>query len=162
MSNKNNIFKTQTAWQKNSYFNKKTYEEKYRESIENNEQFWAKEGKRIDWIKPYSKIKKVKYSDKEVYINWYYDGKLNASVNCIDRHLQDKGDKIAIIWESDDPNISKKITYKELHTNVCKTANGLKKILTEDGSAALSGFGCAKGSNEEAYLFQKFIQAINL
>ena len=133
MSNKNNIFKTQTAWQKNSYFNKKTYEEKYRESIENNEQFWAKEGKRIDWIKPYSKIKKVKYSDKEVYINWYYDGKLNASVNCIDRHLQDKGDKIAIIWESDDPNISKKITYKELHTNVCKTANGLKKIGVKKG-----------------------------
>ena len=133
MSNKNNIFKTQTAWQKNSYFNKKTYEEKYRESIENNEQFWAKEGKRIDWIKPYSKIKKVKYSDKEVYINWYYDGKLNASVNCIDRHLRDKGDKIAIIWESDDPNISKKITYKELHTNVCKAANGLKKIGVKKG-----------------------------
>ncbi len=133
MSNNNNIFKTRSEWEKNSYFNKKTYEEKYRESIDYNEQFWAKEGKRIDWIKPYSKIKKVKYSDKEVDINWYYDGKLNASANCIDRHLKDKSDKVAIIWESDDPSISKKITYKELHKNVCKAANGLKKIGVKKG-----------------------------
>ena len=73
--------------------------------IKNNEEFWKKEGKRIDWIKPYKKIKDVKYSKTDVKIKWFYDGTLNASANCIDRHLSDKKNKTAIIWVGDDPDV---------------------------------------------------------
>ena len=83
----NLVFKVSEKWSKQSYVNKTQYDKKYKQSIKNNEDFWKKEGKRIDWIKPYSKIKDVKYSKKEVSIKWYYDGTLNASANCIDRHL---------------------------------------------------------------------------
>ena len=76
--------------------------------------FGKKEGKRITWIKPYKKIKDVKYSKEEVRIKWYEDGTLNASANCIDRHLKDKKDKTAIIWVGDDPSDTQKITYKQL------------------------------------------------
>ena len=95
-------------------------------SLKENEKFWFKEGKRISWIKKYTKIKDVKYSKDEVKIKWYYDGTLNASVNCIDRHLKKNAKKTAIIWVGDDPADTKKISYKELHQNVCKAANGLK------------------------------------
>ena len=106
------IFKIKNEWVKEAYVNSEEYGKKYKESINENEFFWAKEGKRIDWIRQYTKIKDVKFSNKEVKIKWFYDGTLNASSNCIDRHLDSKGDKVAIIWEADDPNISKKITYK--------------------------------------------------
>ena len=89
----------------------------------------GKEGKRITWMKKYTKIKDVKYSKDEVKIKWYYDGTLNASANCIDRHLKKNPSKTAIIWVGDDPADTKKISYKELHQNVCKAANGLKLSL---------------------------------
>ncbi len=88
--------------------NKSLYEKKYKESIRNNNEFWAKEGRRITWIKPYSKIKDVTYSKTEVNIKWYYDGTLNASANCIDRHLKKNKDKTAIIWVGDDPKVNRK------------------------------------------------------
>ncbi|HIF02667.1 MAG TPA: acetyl-coenzyme A synthetase, partial [Nitrospinaceae bacterium] len=91
------IFKTKPEWVKNALVNKSKYQKKYSDSIKNNNQFWKKEGKRITWIKPYSKIKDVKYSKDNVKIKWYEDGTLNASANCIDRHLKDKKDKTAII-----------------------------------------------------------------
>ena len=127
------IFKIKNEWVKEAYVNSEEYEKKYKESINENEFFWDKEGKRIDWIRQYTKIKDVKFSNKDVKIKWFYDGTLNASVNCIDRHLDSNGDKVAIIWEGDDPSISKKITYKELHNNVCRAANGLKKIGVKKG-----------------------------
>ena len=129
----NTVFKVPQAWEKQAYVNKARYEKKYKISIKDNENFWAKEGKRLNWIKPYSKIKDVKYSKKEVSIKWYYDGTLNASANCIDRHLEKKGNKTAIIWVGDDPGDAKKISYKELHRNVCKAANGLKSIGIQKG-----------------------------
>ena len=88
------IFKVPKKWSNNAYINKKQYEKKYKLSIKDNESFWKKEGKRIDWIKPYTKIKDVKYSKTDVKIKWYYDGTLNASANCIDRHLKDKKIKL--------------------------------------------------------------------
>ena len=97
------IFKVPKKWANNAYVNKNLYEKKYKSSIKDNEGFWRKEGKRIDWIKPYSKIKDVKYSNTDVKIKWFYDGTLNASANCIDRHLEDKKNKTAIIWVGDDP-----------------------------------------------------------
>ena len=96
-SEKEPIIKTSKIWSKQAYVNKKTYEKKYNTSIKENEKFWKKEGKRITWIKPYTKIKDVKYSKTDVKIKWFYDGTLNASINCIDRHLKKKKNKTAII-----------------------------------------------------------------
>ena len=127
------IFKVPKKWANNAYVDKAKYEKKYKLSIKDNEGFWAKEGKRIDWIKPYKKIKDVKYSKTDVKIKWFYDGTLNASANCVDRHLENKKNKTAIIWVGDDPKVSKQISYKELHKNVCKTANGLKNLGIKKG-----------------------------
>ncbi len=127
------VFKVPKKWSKSAYIDKNQYEKKYKLSIKDNEGFWRKEGKRIDWIKPYKKIKDVKYSKTDVRIKWFYDGTLNASANCIDRHLRDKKNKTAIIWVGDNPEDSKQISYKELHRNVCKAANGLKDIGVKKG-----------------------------
>ena len=127
------VFKVPKKWSKSAYIDKNQYEKKYKLSIKDNEGFWGKEGKRIDWIKPYKKIKDVKYSKTDVRIKWFYDGTLNASANCIDRHLRDKKNKTAIIWVGDNPEDSKQISYKELHRNVCKAANGLKDIGVKKG-----------------------------
>jgi len=127
------IFKVAKKWSNKAYVNKTQYEKKYNLSIKDNEKFWKKEGKRIDWIKPYKKIKDVKYSKTDVKIRWYYDGTLNASANCIDRHLENKKNKTAIIWVGDDPKDCKQISYKELHENVCKAANGLKELGIKKG-----------------------------
>ena len=129
----NKIFKVSDEWSKIGHVNKKGYEEKYNASIKDNDAFWAAEGKRIDWIKPYTKIKDVVYSKAKTEIKWFYDGTLNASYNCIDRHLAKKGNQTAIIFEGDDPSVSKKITYQELSDEVCKLANGLKKIGIKKG-----------------------------
>ncbi len=127
------IFKVPKKWSNNAYVDKNAYEKKYKLSLKDNDGFWNKEGKRIDWIKPYKKIKDVKYSKTDVKIKWYYDGTLNASANCIDRHLKNKKNKTAIIWVGDNPKESKQISYKELHKNVCKTANGLKELGIKKG-----------------------------
>ncbi len=127
------IIKTKPEWIKSSLTNKAQYLKKYKDSIKNNNAFWKKEGKRITWIKPYKKIKDVKYSKDDVRIKWFEDGTLNASANCIDRHLKDKKDKTAIIWVGDDPKDSQKISYKQLHQKVSKAANGLKKLGIKKG-----------------------------
>tara|TARA_B100001564_G_scaffold328579_1_gene312424 strand:+ start:346 stop:2469 length:2124 start_codon:yes stop_codon:yes gene_type:complete len=132
-SDGNTIVKVSDNWANQAYVNESKYKKKYKLSIKENEKFWAKEGKRISWIKKYTKIKDVKYSKEEVRIKWYYDGTLNASANCIDRHLKKNAKKTAIIWVGDDPADSKKISYKELHQNVCKVANGLKSIGVQKG-----------------------------
>ena len=127
------LFKVPADWAKNSYVNKEQYEAKYKESITDNENFWAKEGKRIHWFKPYSKIKDVIYSTKKVSIKWFYDGTTNVSYNCIDRHLPKRAKQTAIIFEGDDPKESKNISYQELSDEVCKLANGLKEIGIKKG-----------------------------
>jgi len=129
----NEIIKVTPEWEKRSIVNKEKYFQMYENSIINNENFWNKHGKRLDWIQQYTKIKDVKYSSKDVSIKWFYDGTLNASYNCIDRHAKKTPDKIAIIWEGDDPLVSKNITYQELLENVSKTANVLKKIGVKKG-----------------------------
>ena len=116
-----------------AHLTKDKYEEAYKFALDNPEAFWEKEGKRINWIKPYTMVKDVTWSNNDVNIKWFYDGTLNASYNCIDRHLLDKSDQIAIIWEGDDPNESKKITYKELHQKVSKFANMMKHFGVQKG-----------------------------
>ena len=102
------------------------YQKAYAESLSDPDAFWAEHGKRIDWIQPYTKISDVSYDKPDVHIKWYEDGTLNASANCLDRHLETRGDKTAILWEGDDPADAKHITFKELHAQVCRFANALK------------------------------------
>ena len=99
-----------------------------------------KRGKKNNLDKPYKKIKDVKFSSKDVKIKWFQDGTLNASANCIDRHLKDKKDKTAIIWVGDDPKDSQKISYKQLHQKVSKAANGLKKLGIQKGRSSYNLF----------------------
>ena len=109
-----------------AWVDEQKYESMYRNSVEDNEGFWAEQGRRIDWIKPFSKVKDISFDRDDLHIRWYEDGSLNVSANCIDRHLADKADQIAIIWEGDDPATDRKITYAELHESVCRFANVLK------------------------------------
>ena len=102
------------------------YQTMYAESLADNDAFWAKHGKRIDWIKPYTEISEVSYDAADLHIRWFSDGTLNAAANCLDRHLEERGDQTAIIWEGDDTADSRHITYAELHAEVCRFANVLK------------------------------------
>ena len=120
------IFPVTNDFAAQALIDNETYQAMYAESIADPESFWNKHGKRIDWIKPYTKIKNTKYSKEDVSIKWYEDGTLNACWNCVDRHLEEYGDQIAIIWEGDEPDQSANITYKQLHEEVCLFANTLK------------------------------------
>ena len=121
-----NLYHPSEKAKKVSLINEKNFSEKYDYSIELNDKFWSEEGKKIEWIKPFSKVKDVSYDLKDLHIRWFYDGSLNVSSNCLDRHLEARGNQIAIIWEGDDPNETKKITYRELYEEVCKFSNALK------------------------------------
>ena len=123
----------QEKWIAEAKINNEDYKWLYKESIENGVDFWNKQGDRISWYKRYTKIKNVKYSSNDVSIKWYEDGQLNVSYNCIDRHAKENPDKIAIIWEGDNPDEVKKITYRELLINVSKAANVLKQIGVKKG-----------------------------
>ena len=127
------LYKPSSSIIEKSHVNRETYEKMYEESINDPSLFWQKHGKRIDWIKPYSIVNDVSYNKENLHIKWFEDGTLNASFNCLDRHVKSKGDNIAIIWEGDDPSDSKKITYNELYKDVCKFANVLKKAGAKKG-----------------------------
>ncbi|MEC7443152.1 MAG: acetate--CoA ligase, partial [Pseudomonadota bacterium] len=129
--------------------------------------FWAEHGQRIDWIKPYTRIKDVSYSEKDLHIKWFYDGTLNVSSNCLDRHLEKRGDQTAIIWEGDDPKEDKRISFKELHSEVCKFANALKELGVKKGDrvtiympmipeAAVAMLACARVGAIHSVVFGGF------
>ncbi len=120
-------------WLEYAKVNEEKYSSMYDHSLQNNDEFWSEQANRIDWFKKFTNIKNIKYSKDDVSIKWFEDGNLNVSYNCIDRHAKNNPDKIAIIWEGDDPNETKKITYKDLLTNVSKAANVLKKIGVKKG-----------------------------
>ena len=120
------VHRVQPAWKKNALLDNETYLKWYADSIKNADKFWGKHGKRIDWFKPYTKVKNTSFTGK-VSIKWFEDGQTNVSYNCIDRHLKKRGDQTAIIWEGDNPYDDKKITYNELHEHVCRLANVMKK-----------------------------------
>jgi acetyl-CoA synthetase len=117
-----------------------TYREMYEASISDPEAFWGEHGRRLDWTKPYTKVKSTSFNEADFGIRWFEDGQLNVSANCTDRHLAQRGDKVAIIWEGDDPSESRTITYRELHGEVCRMANVLK------------GLGVRKGDRVTIYL----------
>ena len=120
------IFQPSDALAKNAHIDADGYQALYAESIADPNAFWAKHGNRIDWIKPYSQVSDVSYDAKNLHINWFADGSLNAAANCLDRHLAERGDQTAIIWEGDEPDQQRHISYRELHEDVCKFANVLK------------------------------------
>ena len=120
---------------------KEEYQRLYRESLDHPDQFWGRAGERLDWMRPYTRVKEVSFQASDFHIRWYADGQLNASVNCLDRHLATRGDKTAIIWESDHPGVpSQCISYRQLHARVCQLAN------------ALTNLGVVKGDRITIYL----------
>ncbi|TPK63103.1 acetate--CoA ligase [Mesorhizobium sp. B2-4-15] len=120
------IHRVQPAWKKNALIDNDTYLKWYADSVKNPDKFWGKHGKRIDWFKPFTKVKNTSF-DGKVSIKWFEDGLTNVSYNCIDRHLKKRGNQTAIIWEGDNPYDDKKITYNELYEHVCRLANVMKK-----------------------------------
>jgi len=136
----NNIYPVPDSFRKNTLIDQQEYERIYRESVENSEQFWSDTAKRLDWIRFPTKIKDVSLDRADLHIRWYEDGILNACYNCIDRHLEKRGDQTAIIWEGDDPNRDEHISYRQLHQRVCRMANILKNL------------GVAKGDRVTIYM----------
>jgi len=116
------------------------YQRLYQEAARDPAGFWGRMGRRLDWIQPYTKVKDTSFEAQDFRIRWYHDGKLNVSANCLDRHLTKRGDKIAIVWEGDDPRLTERITYRQLHERVCQCANALKAL------------GVAKGDRVTIYL----------
>jgi acetyl-CoA synthetase len=120
------IYDVSAEWKKRAWLDAAKYKEMYAASIKDPDKFWAEHGKRIHWFKPFTKVKNTSFAPDNVSIKWFEDGKTNISYNCIDRHLEKRGDQVAIIWEGDEPTDDKKITYKQLHAEVCRWANVLK------------------------------------
>src|SRR5262249_54796578 len=113
-------------WKKRAFIDDAKYQAMYAQSIKDPNGFWREQAKRIDWIKPFTKVKNSSFDPHNVSIKWFEDGTLNIAQNCVDRHLAKRGDQVAIIWEGDDPKIDKKITYRQLHAEMCRFANVLK------------------------------------
>ena len=120
------IFPVTAGAAESAHVDAAAYEAMYRRSVEDPEGFWAEQAGRLDWITPFTKVKDVSWAKDDLHIRWFEDGTLNASANCLDRHLAKRGEQTAIIWEGDDPDLSEHITYRDLHERVCKFANVLK------------------------------------
>jgi acetyl-CoA synthetase len=120
------LFPVPAEWKKRAFMTHAQYEAAYAESVKDPEGYWGKQAARLDWAKPFTRVKNVSWDPANLFIKWFEDGALNVSANCIDRHLEKRGSQTAIIWEGDDPNVSKYISYRELHQEVCKFANVLK------------------------------------
>ena len=115
-------------WATRAYVDANGYAEKYRQSLEQPEAFWRAESARLDWIRPWTRLSKCSYNEADFGIEWFADGTLNVSANCLDRHLDKHGDTKAIIWEGDDPDQQRTLTYRQLHEEVCRMANALKAL----------------------------------
>ncbi|HEJ8042744.1 acetate--CoA ligase [Serratia marcescens] len=143
------------------------YQEYYQQSVQDPGAFWGEHGKILDWIKPYTKVKNTSFDPGHVSIRWFEDGTLNLAANCLDRHLAERGDQTAIIWEGDDPTQSKKVTYKQLHHDVCQFANVLKQLGVKKGDvvaiympmvpeAAVAMLACARIGAVHSVIFGGF------
>ena len=161
------IYDVPADWRKRAYVDDAKYQEMYARSIKDPNGFWAEQAKRIDWIKPFSKVKNTSYDPHNVSIKWFEDGTLNACYNCVDRHLAKRGDQTAILWEGDEPNDDKKLTYKQLHAEVCRFANVLKARGVKKGDrvtiympmipeAAVSILACARIGAVHSVIFGGF------
>jgi acetyl-CoA synthetase len=149
------IYDVPAEWKKRAFADDAKYQELYARSVKDPNGFWGEQAKRIDWIKPFTKVKNTSYDPHNVSIKWFEDGTLNACFNCVDRHLAKRGDQTALLWEGDDPKDSKTLTYKQLHAEVCRFANVLKARGVKKGDrvtiympmileAAISMLACAR------------------
>lgn len=129
----NPVYPVPDAVAQRARVNAQSYADMYRESVENNEGFWAEQGQRLTWFKPYTQVKDVSFDKDDLHIRWYHDGELNVAYNCIDRHLPARANQTAIIWEGDNPNEDLHITYQELHDHVARLANALRDLGVEKG-----------------------------
>ena len=120
------LYKVPESWPAGAYVDDAKYRDMYAQSVRDPEGFWGEHGKRIDWIKPYTRVKRTSFAPGNVSIEWFGDGTTNVSLNCIDRHLAKRANQVAILWEGDDPEESRSITYRQLHDEVCRFANVLK------------------------------------
>ncbi|MEC7835028.1 MAG: acetate--CoA ligase [Pseudomonadota bacterium] len=163
---KEKVYKVLESAKESALINQKDFGDQYQQSISNPDKFWREHGKRIDWVKPYTKIKDVSFN-QDVKIRWFYDGTLNACANCIDRHLNNRGDQTAIIWEGDNPNESKEISYRDLHKMVCRFSNALRNIGAKKGvrvtiympmipEAAVAMLACARIGAVHSVVFGGF------
>ncbi len=127
------VYPVPEAWKERAFIDNEKYLSLYQQSVTDPEGFWAEQAGRIDWIKPFTRVKNTSFQMPDVSIKWFEDGTLNVSANCLDRHLAERGDQVAIIWEGDDPSQDRAITYRELHGAVCKFANVLKVLGVSKG-----------------------------
>ncbi|MEN9873252.1 MAG: hypothetical protein RL186_149 [Pseudomonadota bacterium] len=134
------LYPIPSDWAKNALMTQEGYQAAYQESVTSPDTFWRKEAQRLDWMTPFTKVKNTSFNEADFGIKWFEDGALNVSHNCLDRHLAERGDQNAIIWEGDDPSQSRKVTYRQLHEAVCRLANVLK------------GLGVGKGHRVTIYL----------
>ncbi|KAF0124649.1 MAG: acsA, partial [Methylocystaceae bacterium] len=121
------IYPVPDDWKTRARIDHESYRRLYERSIKDPDGFWAEQAQRIDWITPFTKVKRTSFDTHNVSIRWFEDGTTNVAMNCIDRHLPERANKTAIIWEGDDPSVSRHITYAELHEEVCRFANVLKR-----------------------------------
>ena len=154
-------------YRQHGYVDEEKYREMYRRSVEDNEDFWREQAAIVDWAKPFTKVKDVSYDADDLHIRWYEDGELNVCYNCVDRHLDDKGDQPAILWEGDDPARDETITYRQLYERVCRFANVLKQIGVKRGDrvtiympmipeAAVAMLACARIGAVHSVVFGGF------
>ena len=150
------------AWADNA-----AYRALYEASIKDPEAFWGEQAQRLDWIKPFTEVKDVSYDLDDLHIRWYADGELNVAANCLDRHLQTRGDQTAIIWEGDDPAEDDRITYRDLHERVCRLGDALRSLGVKKGDrvtiylpmipeAAVAMLACARIGAVHSVVFGGF------
>jgi len=161
------IYPVIPAARERTHVDQQRYQEMYSQSVEDNTGFWSEQARRINWIRPFSKVRDVSWDRKNVFIRWFEDGTLNACYNCVDRHLEKRGDQTAIIWEGDDPARDLHISYRELYQRVCRMANALKELGTKRGDrvtlympmvpeAAVAMLACARIGAVHSVVFGGF------
>jgi acetyl-CoA synthetase len=161
------VYQVPEEYRKHSLLNSDEYLEMYQASIDDPESFWREQAKRIDWFTPFTKVKNTSFAKGNIDIKWFEDGVLNASYNCIDRHLAERAEETAIIWESDDGSESEHISFQKLHDEVCRLANGLKKLGVTKGDrvaiympmipeAAYAMLACARLGAVHSVIFAGF------
>ena len=165
------VYPVDSAFAEKARIDKNTYQQLYRESVENPDAFWAKAAERLDWYKKPTKIKNVSYQLDDFRIKWFEDGELNVSVNCLDRQLATRGDKTAILFEADGPDSpAQKVTYRELHQRVCRLGNALRNLGIKKGDrvtiylpmivdAAVAMLACARVGAIHSVVFGGFAPA---
>ncbi|MDX3774044.1 acetate--CoA ligase [Chromatiaceae bacterium AAb-1] len=162
-----NLYPVSSTAKARAHIDNDRYLQLYQQSIEQPEQFWAEQGKRLHWFKPFSQVKDTSFTPGNIHIRWFADGQLNASYNCLDRHLPERADQVAYYWEGDEPGVQKTVTYRQLHEQVCQLANGMKALGVKKGDrvtiylpmipeAAVALLACARIGAVHSVVFAGF------